>query len=83
MAAPSKTLALALIGVGLLGFGVAKADSMRCSGLHAACVADCRKASNAGSLAACLTNCSQRRGACLRTGCWNSGTQTICDLLRQ
>ncbi len=81
MATMQKAFALALLGLALLG-GPAHADPMRCSNLYAACVADCRKAVAAASLPICITNCSQRRGSCARSGCWISPTQHYCNLQR-
>jgi hypothetical protein len=83
MAMKCNILAVALVGIGLLSSAAAQADAMRCTSLHATCVADCRKPPNVASLSACITNCGQRRGACLRTGCWNTGTQMICNLARK
>ena len=78
-----RVLALVLAGVSFFALGAAHAASMRCSDLHATCVADCRKSTNKAAVPTCITNCGQSRGACLRTGCWNGGSLHFCNLARR
>jgi hypothetical protein len=56
---------------------------MRCSGEEKVCIANCKKSLDRASISVCLTNCGVRQSACLKTGCWNSGPQRYCGLLKQ
>jgi hypothetical protein len=31
----------------------------------------------------CFTNCGQRQAMCVKTGCWDNGSQKYCGLLRE
>jgi hypothetical protein len=61
----------------------AQAVPMRCSGEQTQCIAGCKKNPDRSTLAICLTNCGARQSLCKKTGCWDSGTQKYCGLLKQ
>lgn len=74
---------VSLLGVGLFAPAPAAAAAMRCSGEQTACIAACKKSAPAAALSMCITNCGQRQAICVKSGCWDSGTQKYCGLLRQ
>ncbi len=59
----------------------ATAEPMKCSGEEKACVTACRKTARM-SVSVCLTGCGARLSACVKTGCWDDGTQRYCGLSR-
>jgi len=59
------------------------ANAMRCSGEETICINSCKKNPDRSTLSSCITNCGVRRTVCRRTGCWDSGTQKYCGLLKQ
>jgi len=56
---------------------------MRCSGEQTTCIANCKKNPDRSYLSICITNCGARQSICMKTGCWDSGAQKYCSLLRQ
>ncbi|HZP70456.1 MAG TPA: hypothetical protein VFB29_10985 [Pseudolabrys sp.] len=86
--APGKAACAVLIaailgGTALLCPRVSVAAPMRCSGEEKTCIAACNKSPNRSSISTCVTNCGVRRASCMRTGCWDSGPQRYCGLLKQ
>jgi hypothetical protein len=82
MSAPFKTISAGLFALALLGAPAAKADPMKCSGEEKTCLTHCKKAARvAGSV--CATGCGSRLSACMKTGCWDNGSQRYCGLNRQ
>lgn len=75
-----SALAIACV-LGLVMTGSALADPMRCSGEKTKCVAACKLAGPA--ISSCVTNCNTRATICIRTGCWDNGTNRYCGLARQ
>jgi predicted RNA-binding Zn ribbon-like protein len=61
----------------------ASAAAMRCSGEQKTCIANCDKSRDRSKLSTCLTSCGARQSTCMKTGCWNSGVQKYCGLLKQ
>jgi hypothetical protein len=76
-------LAAAVIGLALLCAGAAVAAPMRCSGEQKTCIAVCNKSLDRGSIPTCITNCGMRQSLCMKTGCWDTGFQKYCGLLKQ
>ena len=56
---------------------------MRCSGEETICIAKCKKSLDRSSISTCLTGCGLRQSACMKSGCWDSGPQRYCGLLKQ
>jgi len=86
MASVTYKIAFALagaVGLSLLYAQAALAEPMKCSGEQKACIANCNKTPNRASISVCITNCGARQAMCVRTGCWDSGTQRYCGLARQ
>jgi hypothetical protein len=70
--------------IGSLAYALpAQAVPMRCSGEQTQCIARCKKNPDRAALSICLTNCGARQSLCKKTGCWDSGTQKYCGLLKQ
>jgi hypothetical protein len=67
----------------LLSTASAFSAPMRCSGEEKVCIAACKKSLDRSSISTCLTNCGLRQSACMRSGCWDSGPQRYCGLLKQ
>ena len=59
------------------------AAAMRCSGEQTICITSCKKNPDRSTLSICITNCGVRQSACMKTGCWDSGMQKYCGLLKQ
>ena len=59
------------------------AAPMRCSGEETICITGCKKSPDRASIPACITNCGLRQSFCKKTGCWDSGVQKYCGLLKQ
>ena len=76
-------LVTVLIGFGLLYIGAAFAAPMRCSGEQKTCIAVCNKSLDRSSISTCVTNCGLRQSLCMKTGCWDTGFQKYCGLLKQ
>jgi len=76
-------LAAAVIGLALVCAGAAAAAPMRCSGEQKTCIAVCNKSLDRGSIPTCITNCGMRQSLCMKTGCWDTGFQKYCGLLKQ
>ncbi len=76
-------IAAFLVGVALLFAGVALAAPMRCTGEQKTCIAACNKSLDRSSLSTCVTNCGLRQSFCMKTGCWDTGFQKYCGLLKQ
>ena len=67
----------------LLSAAPAVSAPMRCSGEEKVCIAACKKSVDRSSISTCLTNCGLRQSACMKSGCWDSGPQRYCGLLKQ
>lgn len=78
-----RIAALVAISVALLSAAPAVSAPMRCSGEEKVCIAACKKSVDRSSISTCLTNCGLRQSACMKSGCWNSGPQKYCGLLKQ
>jgi hypothetical protein len=78
-----RIAALVAIWVALLACAPAFSAPMRCSGEEKVCIAACKKSLDRSSLSTCLTSCGLRQSACLKSGCWDSGPQRYCGLLKQ
>ena len=78
-----RIAALVAISVALLASAPAVSAPMRCSGEEKVCIAACKKSLDRSSLSTCLTNCGLRQSACMKSGCWDSGPQRYCGLLKQ
>jgi hypothetical protein len=67
----------------LLWSQAALAAPMRCSNEQTICITNCKKNPDRSFLSICLTNCGARQSNCIRTGCWDSGVQKYCGLMKQ
>jgi hypothetical protein len=76
-------LVATLFGLAMFFSQAAFAAPMRCSGEQKICMANCNKAADRNSISICLTNCGLRQSLCMKTGCWDSGFQKYCGLLKQ
>jgi hypothetical protein len=77
-------VATMLVGLALLSMAAAaNAAPMRCSGEQKTCIAACNRSPDRGSIPTCVTNCGLRQSLCIKTGCWDSGVQKYCGLLKQ
>jgi hypothetical protein len=56
---------------------------MRCSGEQKTCITACNKSPDRSSISTCVTNCGARQSICMKTGCWDTGFQKYCGLLKQ
>ncbi len=72
----------AVAGLCLVYAPAALAQPMKCSGEQKTCISNCNKIPNA-SISVCITNCGTRQAMCVKTGCWDNGTQRYCGLARQ
>lgn len=72
-----------LLGLSLLRFEAASAAPMRCSGEQKSCIVACNKNPDRSSITTCVTNCGARQSLCMKTGCWDTGFQKYCGLLKQ
>ncbi len=88
MTASSSLFRFALVAFALLAFlamdvagKAAMAEPMKCSGEEKACVTACRKTARM-MVSVCLTGCGARLAACVKTGCWDDGSQRYCGLSR-
>jgi hypothetical protein len=75
--------ASALVGPVLLDCQIVFAAPMRCSGEQKICITNCNKSTDRSSISICVTNCGARQSVCMKTGCWDSGFQKYCGLLKQ
>ena len=75
--------AAALISLMALDSQIASAAPMRCSGEQKICIANCSKSPDRSTIPTCVTNCGARQSLCMKTGCWDSGFQKYCGLLKQ
>jgi hypothetical protein len=83
LASPARRI-LVIIAAGIvLASAQAAAAPMRCSGEQTACVTGCKKNPDRSTLSICITNCGLRQSVCMKTGCWDSGMQKYCGLLKQ
>jgi len=84
MKPPIDSVAFGLLcALALLCAEAASATPMRCSGEEKTCIAACKKSPNQSSITICITNCGVRQSVCMKTGCWDTGFQKYCSLLRQ
>jgi hypothetical protein len=82
-ATTTAAMCVALVGAALLWSQTAFAAPMRCSGEQKTCIAKCTKSLDRASISTCVTNCGARQSSCMKTGCWDSGAQRYCGLLKQ
>lgn len=78
-----RILVIIAAGIVLASAQAAAAAPMRCSGEQTACVTGCKKNPDRSTLSICITNCGLRQSVCMKTGCWDSGMQKYCGLLKQ
>jgi hypothetical protein len=78
-----QAVGVAVAGLWLLWSQAAFAAPMRCSGEQNICITNCKKNPDRSYLSVCVTNCGARQSNCIRTGCWDSGVQKYCGLLKQ
>jgi hypothetical protein len=76
-------VSVVLTAVALLLFQGALGAPMRCSGEQTICINSCKKNPDRSTLSICITNCGVRQSACMKNGCWDSGFQKYCGLLKQ
>jgi hypothetical protein len=57
------------------------ADPMKCSGEEKACITACTKTARV-TISVCVTGCGARLSACMKTGCWDNGTQRYCGVAK-
>jgi hypothetical protein len=81
--AMDSLIAAVVFGFALLCIDAAHAAPMRCSGEQKTCIAVCNKSLDRGSISTCVTNCGLRQSLCMKTGCWDTGFQKYCGLLKQ
>jgi hypothetical protein len=74
---------IAVLGIALLYAQTARAAPMRCGGEESICINTCKKNPDKSTMSICVTNCGVRNAMCKKTGCWDSGTQKYCGLLKQ
>jgi hypothetical protein len=74
---------IALLGLALLCVQTVRAAPMRCSGEESICINSCKKNPDKSIMSICATNCGVRNAMCKKTGCWDSGSQKYCGLLKQ
>ena len=72
-----------LICLSLACATAALAAPMRCSGEQKTCIVACNKSPDRSSISTCVTNCGLRQSLCMKTGCWDTGFQKYCGLLKQ
>ena len=77
-----KIVYAAVFGLLLLGAQPAPAQPMRCSGEAKTCNATCVKNGGA-TVANCLAVCHVVQANCMKTGCWDNGTNRYCGLMKQ
>ena len=70
---------LAAAAFTVLSLSAASAEPMKCSGEEKACVTNCKKAARV-AVNVCVTACGSRLSVCMKTGCWDDGTQRYCGL---
>jgi len=75
--------AAGLLGLVVFDGQIASAAPMRCSGEQKICTTNCNKNPNRSAIPACVTACGARQSYCMKTGCWDSGFQKYCGLLKQ
>jgi len=79
-----RIVSLLAISVGTLLSGApAFSAPMRCSGEEKTCIAACKKSLDRSAISGCVTSCGLRQSACMKSGCWDSGPQRYCGLLKQ
>ncbi|HUL89947.1 MAG TPA: hypothetical protein VLU23_17425 [Pseudolabrys sp.] len=84
LATPARRiLAIIAVGIVLASAQAAVAAPMRCSGEQTICISSCKKNPDRSTLSICITNCGVRQSACMKNGCWDSGIQKYCGLLKQ
>lgn len=76
-------IAAVFLGLGLLWIEAAVAAPMRCSGEQKICITACNKSIDRSSISTCITNCGLRQSLCMKIGCWDTGFQKYCGLLKQ
>jgi len=75
--------AIALLGVALVCTQAVSAAPMRCGGEETICINGCKRNPDKSTMSICVTNCGIRSATCKKTGCWDSGAQKYCGLLKQ
>ena len=83
--APHKIVTGLMVFIGIILFfsQSSLAAPMRCSGEETICINSCKKNPDRSTLSICITNCGIRQSMCRKTGCWDSGAQKYCGLLKQ
>lgn len=83
--APHKFVTGLMVFIGIILFfsQSSLAAPMRCSGEETICINSCKKNPDRSTLSICITNCGIRQSMCRKTGCWDSGAQKYCGLLKQ
>jgi hypothetical protein len=74
---------IAAAAFALVGCASALAAPLRCSTEGQACIAACGRLLNRADAPNCITNCRTSQSVCTHSGCWISGTDRLCGLLRQ
>ena len=85
MPARRKILIMVASLAGLVSFWheIAVAAPMRCSGEEKICITSCNKNPDRAKIPTCVTACGARQSFCMKTGCWDTGNQKYCGLLKQ
>lgn len=78
---PCQMLSAALLLLALFGAPAAMAEPMKCSGEEKACLTACKKTARM-TVSVCVTGCGARLSKCMKTGCWDNGTQRYCGLAK-
>lgn len=81
MVSASLKMFLGGLAFWLLSLSAASAEPMKCSGEEKACLVSCKKTARV-TVSVCVTGCGARLSACLKNGCWDSGTQRYCGLAK-
>lgn len=74
-----NVLAASLFALAWLAAPAAHAEPMKCSGEEKVCLTNCKKAARV-AVSICATGCGTRMSFCVKTGCWDNGTQKYCGL---
>lgn len=75
------TCAIAAIFISI-GVQAALAEPMKCSGEQKTCTTACARLP-AGQVQLCMENCRVSQANCVRSGCWASGSNRYCGLMKQ
>ena len=75
------TYAIAAVFI-LAGAHAALAEPMKCSGEQKTCTTVCARLP-AGQIQLCMENCRVSQANCMRSGCWASGANRYCGLMKK